>query len=64
MLFRSVESRNFEIRKNVLKYDDVMNKQRTVIYAERQAVLNPGHQGPDAVLCFLMNGFEHSYFAK
>lgn len=36
---KSVESRNFEIRKNVLKYDDVMNKQRTVIYAERQAVL-------------------------
>ena len=33
------ESQNFEIRKNVLKYDDVMNKQRTVIYAERQAVL-------------------------
>ena len=36
---KSVESRNFEIRKNVLKYDDVMNKQRSVIYAERQAVL-------------------------
>lgn len=37
------ESQNFEIRKNVLKYDDVMNKQRTVIYEERQAVL----QGED-----------------
>ncbi|MBT1165674.1 preprotein translocase subunit SecA [Bifidobacterium simiarum] len=36
---KAVESRNFEIRKNVLKYDDVMNKQRTVVYAERQAVL-------------------------
>ncbi len=36
---KAVESRNFEIRKNVLKYDDVMNKQRTVIYAERQSVL-------------------------
>ncbi|MGO1345594.1 MAG: preprotein translocase subunit SecA [Bifidobacterium psychraerophilum] len=36
---KAVESRNFEIRKNVLKYDDVMNKQRTVIYEERQAVL-------------------------
>ncbi|MGF1645780.1 MAG: preprotein translocase subunit SecA [Kineosporiaceae bacterium] len=34
-----VESRNFEIRKNVLKYDDVLNKQRTVIYAERRQVL-------------------------
>ena len=36
---KTVEARNFEIRKNVLKYDDVMNKQRTVIYSERQAVL-------------------------
>jgi preprotein translocase subunit SecA len=34
-----VESRNFEIRKNVLKYDDVMNKQREVIYAQRSVVL-------------------------
>ena len=34
-----VESRNFEIRKNVLKYDDVMNKQREVIYAQRNTVL-------------------------
>ena len=36
---KKLEGRNFEIRKNVLKYDDVMNKQRTVIYSERQAVL-------------------------
>ena len=36
---KAVESRNYEIRKNVLKYDDVMNKQRTVIYKERQKVL-------------------------
>ncbi len=36
---KAVESRNYEIRKNVLKYDDVMNKQRTVIYSKRQAVL-------------------------
>ena len=34
-----VEQQNFEIRKNVLKYDDVMNRQRQVIYAERRAVL-------------------------
>ena len=34
-----VESRNFELRKNVLKYDDVMNAQRKVIYAERNVVL-------------------------
>jgi preprotein translocase subunit SecA len=34
-----VEGRNFEIRKNVLKYDDVLNRQREVIYAERRQVL-------------------------
>jgi preprotein translocase subunit SecA len=34
-----VEAQNFEIRKNVLKYDDVMNRQREVIYAERRLVL-------------------------
>jgi preprotein translocase subunit SecA len=34
-----VEQQNFEIRKNVLKYDEVMNKQRTVIYEERRKVL-------------------------
>jgi len=35
-----VESQNFEIRKNVLKYDDVMNRQRQVIYEERVRVLD------------------------
>ena len=34
-----VESQNFEVRKNVLKYDDVMNRQREVVYAERREVL-------------------------
>ncbi len=34
-----VESQNFEIRKDVLKYDDVLNRQRTVIYGERHEVL-------------------------
>ncbi|MCL2466261.1 MAG: preprotein translocase subunit SecA [Micrococcales bacterium] len=34
-----VEARNFEIRKNVLKYDDVMNRQREVIYSQRRQVL-------------------------
>ncbi|WP_182111718.1 MULTISPECIES: preprotein translocase subunit SecA [unclassified Actinotalea] len=38
-----VEARNFEIRKNVLKYDDVLSRQRTVIYDERRRVL----QGED-----------------
>ena len=35
-----VEQQNFEIRKNVLKYDEVMNKQRKVIYDERRRVLD------------------------
>ncbi len=34
-----VEQQNFEVRKNVLKYDEVMNKQRTVIYDERRRIL-------------------------
>jgi len=37
---KRVESRNFAIRKSVLEYDDVMNKQREVIYAQRRKVLN------------------------
>ncbi len=36
---RTIEGRNFGIRKNVLQYDDVMNKQRMVIYEERMNVL-------------------------
>ncbi|MDO5715718.1 MAG: preprotein translocase subunit SecA [Tissierellia bacterium] len=36
---RKVEGNNFSIRKNVLQYDDVMNKQREVIYGERRRVL-------------------------
>src|SRR5215467_8251954 len=35
----NVESLNFEIRKDVLKYDDVMNRQRKVVYEERRSVL-------------------------
>ncbi len=37
---KTVESRNFQTRKNVLEYDDVMNVQRNVIYDERRKVLN------------------------
>ena len=37
---KNVESRNFKARKNVLEYDDVMNTQREVIYAQRQKVLD------------------------
>lgn len=37
---RNIEGRNFGIRKNVIQYDDVNNKQREIIYAERLKVLN------------------------
>lgn len=36
---KRVESRNFETRKNILEYDDVMNKQREIIYTQRRQVL-------------------------
>jgi preprotein translocase subunit SecA len=39
---RTVEDRNFEIRKDVLKYDEVMNEQRKVIYKRRQQILDGG----------------------
>ena len=37
---RTVESRNFQARKSVLEYDDVMNQQRNIIYGERRKVLD------------------------
>ena len=39
---RQVEARNFEIRKHLLEYDDVMNKQREAIYAIRRELLESG----------------------
>ena len=46
----TVEDRNFEIRKNVLKYDEVMNEQRKVIYKRRQQILDGEDLGEDAVI--------------
>jgi len=37
---KKVEARNFEIRKHLLEYDDVMNKQREVIYTQRRTILS------------------------
>lgn len=45
---RQVESQNFEIRKNVLKYDEVMNRQREVIYDWRESILD-GTAGEDLI---------------
>jgi preprotein translocase subunit SecA len=47
-----VEAQNFEIRKNVLKYDDVLNRQRQVVYGERRLVLE-GKDIQDQVQTFL-----------
>ncbi|WP_425483649.1 preprotein translocase subunit SecA [Cellulomonas taurus] len=47
-----VESRNFEIRKNVLKYDDVLSRQREVIYEQRRRVLE-GEDLQDQVQHFI-----------
>ena len=44
---KRVEGHNFDIRKHLLEYDDVMNKQREVIYAQRRQILarqNPGRR--------------------
>ena len=49
-----VEAQNFEIRKNVLKYDDVMNRQREVIYGERRLVLE-GKDLKDQVIEFMQD---------
>ena len=49
---RSVESRNFRMRKNVLEYDDVMNTQREVIYAQRKQVLD-GEDLHEKIMGFL-----------
>ena len=49
---KAIEGRNFGIRKNVLQYDDVMNKQREVMYAERMKVLK-GENIHDQVLKYI-----------
>ena len=49
---RQIEELNYERRKNVLKYDDVMNAQREVIYGERQKILN-GEDLKDKALEFV-----------
>ena len=54
---RSVESRNFRSRKNVLEYDNVMNTQREVIYAQRQKVLD-GEDLRDIMMSMLRSYME------
>jgi preprotein translocase subunit SecA len=55
---RTVEDRNFEIRKNVLKYDEVMNEQRKVIYKRRQQVLD-GEDLRDLTIEIIERAMQH-----
>ncbi|MBK5307453.1 MAG: preprotein translocase subunit SecA [Frankiaceae bacterium] len=61
-----VEQQNFEIRKNVLKYDDVLNRQRTVIYDERRKVLQGAdlHEQIRNMLDDVIEGYVHSATAE
>ncbi len=49
---KKVEGRNFSIRKNVLQYDDVMNRQRETIYSQRREVLD-GENLKDSILAMI-----------
>ncbi|HXG85440.1 MAG TPA: preprotein translocase subunit SecA [Pyrinomonadaceae bacterium] len=63
---KAVEARNFETRKHVLKYDDVMNKQRATIYGlRRQLMMSPEHRdyllGENGVARDLLGDLTHQY---
>jgi preprotein translocase subunit SecA len=63
---KAVEARNFETRKHVLKYDDVMNKQRETIYGlRRQLMFEPEHReyllGEKGVARDLLDDLTHSF---
>lgn len=60
---KKVEGRNFSTRKNVLKYDDVMNTQRNIIYSQRRQVLD-GENIHDNILSmieFVASNLPHMY---
>lgn len=56
---KRVEGRNFSIRKHVLQYDDVMNKQREIIYGERNKVLH-GEDIKDSVMTMVRKVVERA----
>ncbi len=60
---KKVEAHNFEVRKQLLEYDDVMNKQREVIYQHRHAVLAGEHIQQDIhdMMKDLVNAFVETY---
>ena len=59
---KTVESRNFQVRKNVLEYDDVMNTQRKVIYEQRQKVLDGEDLG--STIDSMMQQVVHTHVAE
>jgi len=60
---KNLESRNFDSRKHVLQYDEVMNEQRKIIYAQRQAVLDGQDISPTirAMLVSVVDGAMDDY---
>ena len=54
----TVESRNFQARKSVLEYDDVMNKQREIIYGQRRKVLD-GEDAKDVIMNMMNTSITH-----
>ena len=54
----TVESRNFQARKSVLEYDDVMNKQREIIYGQRRQVLE-GMDVKDVIMNMMSTSITH-----
>ncbi|WP_142413221.1 preprotein translocase subunit SecA [Hathewaya massiliensis] len=63
---KKVEGNNFDIRKNVLQYDDVMNQQRSIIYEQRAQVLQ-GKDLKDQIIIMikdLINGVVDSYIGN
>jgi preprotein translocase subunit SecA len=55
---KKVEERNFDVRKHLLEYDDVMNKQREVVYSMRRKILS-GHGTKDMLLEYIEDLVEH-----
>lgn len=60
---KQVESRNFGIRKNLLEYDDVMNKQREAIYASRNAALEQDDL-KDSIMSMLKGSISDIVYAR
>ena len=63
---KRVEGRNFDIRKSVLQYDDVMNQQRTIIYEQRDKILSGAdiHQQYIKIMSSLVDQMVHTFCSE